>query len=143
MDKVAELCSRDKDLLYKFNLLTLKRLSGISPLQHLLRIFQKYIDINVMKEVEKDRLIIEHASAVFRYGGEIGHAYVEEVFEETKDVDREYIRKLSLPLVSIKVRYEDIADIRKERIRCLSLAVCSLLSAWDASESFEDAARTT
>ncbi len=143
MNKVAELCSRDKDLLYKFSRLTLKRLSGMSPLQRLLRIFQKYIDINIMKEVEKDRLIIEQASAVFRKGGEIGHAFVEEVFEKTKDIDREYIGKLYLPLVSIKVRYEDIADIRMQRIRVLSLAVCSLLSAWDASESFEDAARTT
>ena len=41
------------------------------------------------------------------------------------------------------MRYEDIADIRKQRIGCLSRAVCSLLSAWDDSGSFEDAVKTT
>jgi len=143
MDKVEELCSRDKDFLYKFSKITLQRLSGISLLARPLQIFKKRMDINVMKEVEKDRLIVELASAVFRRGGEVGPAYVDEVFEKTKDVDREYIRKLSLPLVSIEVRYEDFADIRKQRIGCLSRAVCSLLSSWDDSESFEDAVKTT
>ncbi len=143
MDKVEELCSRDKDILYKFSKLTLKRLSSISLLSRPLQIFKKRMDMNVMKEVEKDRLIVEHASTVFHRGGEIGPAYVDEVFEKTKDVDREYIRKLSLPLVSIEVRYEDIGDIRKQRIGYLSRAVCSLLSAWDDSESFEDAVKTT
>jgi len=143
MDKIAELCSRDKDFLYKFSELTLKRLSGTSHLVGPLQIFQRVLDINVLKEVAKDRLIIEYASAVLHRGGEIGSAYVDEVFEKTKDVDREYIRKLSIPLVSIEVRYEDIMDIRKQRIGCLSRAVCSLLSAWDDSEPFEDAVKTT
>ncbi len=143
MDKVEELCSRDKDLLYKFSKLTLNRLSGVSLLVRPLQIFKRRMDINVMKEVEKDRLIVERASAVFNRGGEVGPAYIDEVFEKTKDVDREYIRKLSLPLVSIEVRYEDIEDIRKQRIGCLSRAVCSLLSAWDDSGSFEDAVKTT
>jgi len=143
MDKVEELCSRDKDILYKFSKLTLNRLSSISLLVRPLQIFKKRMDINVRKEVEKDRLIVEHASAAFHRGGEIGSAYVDKVFEKTKDVDREYIRKLSLPLLSIEVRYEDIAEIRKQRIGCLSQAVCSLLSAWDDPKSFEDAVRTT
>jgi hypothetical protein len=143
MDKIAELCSRDKDFLYKFSELTIKRLSSISHLIPPLKIFQRLMDINVVKEVAKDRLIIEYASAVLNRGGEIGSAYVDEVFEKTKDVDREYIKKLSLPLVSIEVRYEDIMDIRKQRIGCLSRAVCSLLSAWDDSEPFEGAVKTT
>jgi hypothetical protein len=138
MDKVAELCSWDKNLLYKFSELTLKRLSGISHLVRPLKIFQRLMDINVIKEVEKDKLIVEYASAVFHLGGELGPAYVDEVFEKTKDVDREYIKKLHLPLVSIEVRYEDIEDTRKQRIDCLSRAVYSLLSWWDDSGSFED-----
>jgi len=143
MDKVAELCSRDKDVLYKFSDLTFRRLRGISHLVRPLKIFQQHMDINVGKEVEKDRLIVEYACSVFHLGGEIGPAYVDEVFEKTKDVDREYIKKMSLPLVSIEVRYEDIADIRKQRISCLSQAVHSLLSWWDDSGSFEEAVKTT
>jgi hypothetical protein len=141
VDKVAELCSRDKALLYEFSDLTLKRLRGISLLARPLKIFQKHIDINVMKEVEKDRLIIRHASAVFRRGGEIVSSYVDDVFEETKDVDHEYVGKMSLPLAFIEVRYEDIEDIRKQRIGCLSRAVCSLLSGWQDSEPFEEAVK--
>lgn len=143
MDKVAELCARDKDVLYKFSNLTLKRLRGISHLVRPLKIFQQHMDINVVKEVEKDRLIVEYACSVFHLGGEIGPTYVEEVFEKTKDVDREYLRKMSLPLLSIELRYEDIADIRKQRIGCLSQAVHNLLSWWDDSGSFEEAVKTT
>ena len=143
MDKVGELCSRDKDLLYEFSKRTLKRLSSRSPLLLPLPIFQKYMDMNVMKEVEKDRLIVEHAAAVFSGGREIGPEDVDEVFETTKDVDRVYVRRLSIPSLSIKVRYEDIAEIRKQRIDYLSRAVFSLLSAWKDAESFEDAVKKT
>ena len=131
MDKVGELCSRDSALLYEFSKRTLNRVSDRSPLLLPLSIFQKYMDVNVMKEVEKDRLIVEHAAAVCYRGGKIC----------PEDVDRVYVRRLSIPPLSIRVRYEDIADIRKQRIGCLSQAVCSLLPTWKDRESFEDAVK--
>ncbi|MBF0560228.1 MAG: hypothetical protein HQL08_15770 [Nitrospirae bacterium] len=143
MDKVVKLCSRNRDLLHKFSRLTLNRLGSLVPLRLPLQIFEKVMDVNVAKEVEKDRLIVEHAAALFYDGKEPGPAYVAAVFEKTKEVDREYIKKLSLPLITIKVRYEDFEEIRKQRISRLSQAVCDVLKAWNEDETFEDAVRSS
>jgi hypothetical protein len=142
VDKVGELCSRDRHLLNKFSRLTVGRLDSIVPLRPLLQLFQKVMDINVIKEVEKDRLIIEHAAVLFQDGKEITPSYVDAIFEKTKVVDRVYIKKLSLPLITFKVHYEDFADIRKQRINRLSRAVCEVLKSWDEKDTFEDAVRS-
>jgi len=94
-----------------------------------------------MKEVDKDRIIINAAAALFRSGGQVDTLAVDAVFEDTKAVDKAFVRKLLVPSLSVTVRYEDFADIRKGRIRCLSRAVHGLLAAWDEAASFEDAVR--
>lgn len=142
MDKVFKLCSWNRELLNRFSNLTISRLGSIVRLRLPLQLFRKVMEINVVKEVEKDRLVVEQAAASFREGKEIGHAHVDTMFEKTKEVDLEYLKKLSLPLITIKVRYEDIEDIRKERITRLSLAVCGILKSWETQDTFEDAVKS-
>jgi hypothetical protein len=95
------------------------------------------MNANVLKEVEKDRIIIDHAVAAFKAGTSVDKLAVDDIFEMTKRVDKNFVKGLLIPSLVIKVRYEDIADIRKKRIRCLSKAVFTFMENWADSLSFE------
>jgi hypothetical protein len=141
MDKPSLLCEKDKALLREFSSRAIRRLSH-GPLRAFRVPFvDAYLDANVLKEVEKDRLIIERAAAVFASGEGMREADVDAVFEETKGVDRNFVNHIAIPALSVTVRYEDIAEIRKRRIRSLSRAVSEVLGAWTNELPLEDAVR--
>jgi hypothetical protein len=102
-----------------------------------------YLEANIKKETDKDRLIIEHAAEALAAGKEPGDVDIEELFEKTKIVDRAFVRRLLIPSFSIQVRYEDIADIRKKRIARLSTTAGEVLRSWKDSSTFPEVVRTT
>jgi len=137
VNKAEKLCDRDRELLTAFSKRALAHLTG-RPLNALpLPFVTEYMSANVMKEVEKDRIIIEHAVADFEANTRFEELAVDDIFELTKTVDRTFVKGLMIPALVIKVRYEDIADIRKKRITCLLHAVFTLMEHWSDSLSFE------
>ncbi len=138
MDRIALLCEKDRIMLTEFSKRSLDRMTGRSLSAARLPFVGAYLDANVKKEVEKDRLIIEHAGESFAAGRELD---VDAVFEETKKVDRLFVKHLAIPSLSITVRYEDIADVRKKRIVRLFGAVHGILAQWKDGLPFGDAVR--
>ncbi len=124
-------------MLTEFSRRALAHLTGRSLDALPLPFVTEYMNANVMKEVEKDRIIIEHAVAAFTANTSVEELAVDDIFELTRTVDRTFVKGLLIPSLVIKVRYEDIADIRKKRIRCLSKAVFNLMGNWADSLSFE------
>ncbi len=138
MDRIALLCEKDSIMLTEFSRRSLDRMTGRSLRGAHLPFVGAYLDANVKKEVEKDRLIIEHAGASFSTGRELD---VDAVFEETKGVDKLFVRNLAIPALSITVRYSDIAEVRKKRIAALSGAVRGILAHWKDDLPLDDALR--
>lgn len=103
--------------------------------------FSSYLDANVKKEVDKDRLIIEEAAEAYTAGRPVCDLDLEDMFEKTKKVDKAFLNHLSIPALSFHLRYSDFADIRIQRIWLISKTVYSLLANWPAEASFVDAAR--
>jgi len=141
MDKVGLLCKKDDDLLRTFSNRCLERITGRTL--PTLPFVSTYLDANVMKEIEKDRLIITRAAAACAVGEKSGSLNIEEIFEETRNVDRAFVKKIALPSLAIQVRYEDIAAVRKERIVFLAGAVEDILIKWGNSPNFDEAVRKT
>lgn len=137
------LCDKDSDFLHDYSRRCIERLTGHSLLSVPFPFLSAYLEANIKKETDKDRLIIEHAAAALAVGREPGDVDIEEIFEKTKAVDRAFVRSLLIPSFSIQVRYEDIADIRKKRIARLSRTAGDVLRAWGDSASFSDVVRTT
>jgi len=137
MTTAEVLCDRDKAMLAAFSRRALAHLTGRSLNALALPFVAEYMNANVMKEAEKDRLIIEHAVAAFTSGTRVEELAVDDIFETTKTVDKTFVKGLLIPSLMIKVRYEDIADIRKKRITCLLHAVFTLMDHWSDSISFE------
>jgi len=143
VSKTDILCSKDKDLMVEFSGLCMRRLNNSLPLRLFLSPFQPFFNANVHKEIEKDRLVIEHAASGFESGKDRADIDVDGLFEETKKFDNEFIERLSNPLFSIEVKYDDFAEVRKRRIACLIGMVFDLFHNWrDVSPYAEIVKRT-
>jgi hypothetical protein len=126
-------------LMHDFSELSLEQLKDRSFYCMPLPFLRTYMNANVGKEIDKDRLIIEYAAARFREGRLCCDYDIGEMFEMTKQVDKAFLRKVNLPSLTITIRYEDIASIRKSRIDCLSRSVHDLLAHWKDDLPVEDA----
>ena len=142
MDKAAILCKKDKAMLQEFSRRVILRVTGRSLPAFKIPFLGAYIEANVMKEVEKDRIIICHAAEAFAAGKGADDLDNDALFEETKTVDRTFVKSLIIPSLSVRMRYEDIAGIRKTRIRLLANDVHHILRGWDDSSSFEERLRS-
>ncbi len=143
MKRVDILCDNDRKLMLEFSKLCVKRLNSYFPLKLFLSLFQQFLNANVLKEIEKDRLIIEHAAAAFEKGKDNADMDVDGLFEMTKKVDNNFIKKLANPLFSIDVRYEDFAEVRKARIAAFGNMVFDLLGNWQDALPFADVVKST
>lgn len=136
MDKISVLHKTDEELLREFSKRCIGRIERHRPAKLFLSPFRHFLEANVGKEIEKDRLIIEHAAKAHQKGDTIEEIDVFLVFEKTKEIDRVFVEKVSVPPLSIKVRYEDIGETRRKRIVLLSGMVFDLLGAWGTECSF-------
>jgi len=141
VNKVEVLCDRDRAMLTAFSKRALAQLTGRSFNALSLPFVAEYMNANVTKEVEKDRIIIEHAITAFKTGASVYKPDVDDIFEMTKTVDRTFVKGLMIPSLMIKVRHEDLADIRKKRISRLSEVVFTLMKNWEDALSFETGIR--
>jgi hypothetical protein len=142
VDKVSILCEKDKDLMFEFSRRSLGRVGNQSLLLGVLPFFSNYIDSNVKKEVDKDRLIIEEAAGAYAAGKPVCDLDLEDIFDKTKSIDRVFLNRLPLSS-SFVVCYSDFADIRLQRIWRISKTVYAILKNWPDSSSFTDAVRQT
>lgn len=141
MDKVGILCEKDSVMMHEFSRLSLDRIKGHSLLSVTVSLFSSYMEANVKKEVEKDRLIIEEAAAAFEAGRPACDLDLEDIFEKTKEVDKEFLDNLMIPSFSFSVRYSDFADIRLQRIWRIARSVYALLGKWPEGAPFSDAVK--
>ncbi len=140
MDKVGILCEKDSHMMFEFSRQSLDRLGSQTLLIGVLPFFSTYLDANVKKEVDKDRLIIMEASSAYAARKPVCDLDLEDIFDKTKDIDRVFLKRLPLSS-TFKVCYSDFADIRLRRIWRISKTVYAILEAWPESSSFDDAVK--
>ena len=141
MDKTGILCDRNSEMLHEYARRCMKQITG-----HALpsaSFVASYLEANIAKEADKDKLIIEHAASAVASGKRMENADIENIFQRTKEVDHEFVKKLLLPSLSINVHYDEIGPVRKERIAFLSRAVEDVLNSWGAAPDFSGAVKKT
>jgi len=141
MDKVGILCEKDSAMMHEFSRRSMDRVVGGPLLSMAFSFLSSYMEANVRKEVEKDRLIIGEAAAAYAAGQAACDLDLEDIFEKTKKTDKAFLEGLMVPSFTITVRYSDFADIRIQRIWRISKTVYALLGKWPEGASFADAAR--
>lgn len=143
MNKAGLLCDADREMMLEFSGLCVSRLNAYLPLKLFLFPFQHFLDANVLKEIEKDRLIIEHAAEHFEMCRNRDDIDINDIFEMTIKVDDEFVNRLSNPLFSVVIRYDDFAEIRKDRIAAFVNMVFDLLRNWQEEKPFTHIVKTT
>lgn len=143
MSKVGILCDTDREMMEKFSSLCVSRLNNYLPLKLFISPFQHFFDANVLKEINKDRLIIEHSAVHYESGRERDYLDVNGIFEMTTKLDEEFVTMLANPFFSVVIRYEDFSEIRKKRISAFANMVFDLLSNWQDEVPFSKIVKTT
>ncbi len=145
MDKVSILCNKDEEILHEFSNRCIEKLNGYIMFKLISPFILGFMKENVQKEIMKDRMIIEYAVSVFDHGQ---NTYdldldLDEIFERTKEIDSEFIKKISSLPVFLDVRYETIESVRKERIQVMARTIFELLDHWRDRETFSAVVRKT
>lgn len=139
MDKVSALCAMSGTMMREFSARTAMRLEDYALFKLLLPVFRSFLEINVRKEVEKDRLVIQRAAAAQRAGGAPGPADLKPLLQQAREIDRQFLHQAAVFPVDIQIEYRDIEQIRARRIEKLLAAAYALIARWEATPHFHTA----
>lgn len=138
----ATLCEFNHSLLTRFSNRCVERLTG-RPAAALPPSFTTdHLRDNVEKEAAKDCLVIERAAEAHLDGTVLGDRAIDDLFEQSKEIDQLFIARLALPSFSFEPRYEEIEDIRKKRFHYLAGITKDLLEGMHERSAFAEAVRS-
>jgi len=137
MNRVNVLCAMDRVMMETFSQRTVEGLKGHTLFRLALPPFQSFLNINVGKEVEKDRRVIAQAARVQQSG--ITPVHVATLLQEAREIDQSFLRKAAVFPIDIQIQYQDIEHYRQQRIELLLQASYRILSQWQDVSSFHAA----
>jgi hypothetical protein len=98
--------------------------------------FRSFLDINLDKEVEKDRMVIVRAGKLLQAGVEPGPVDVVALLQDARKIDESFVRKAVVFPVDINIQYQDIEHYRQQRLELLLHASYRILVQWQDMSSF-------
>lgn len=135
MNRASALAIWNRKVLLEYSRRTTEALRTSMPLRLALPRLELFLDLNVAKEARKDALIIGHAAMALLSETPPGDETRRQIFETTKEIDRDFLARVAGLPVGIVIRYEAIAPIRMQRIECLLAASRHILYAWRQTRS--------
>ena len=139
MIRVNVLCAMNRVMMEAFNQRTVEGLKGYTLFRLALPPFQSFLDINVGKEVEKDRMVIARAAKVHQSGTKPTPAHVVALLQEAREIDQIFVRKAAVFPIDIQIQYQDIEHYRQQRIELLLQTSYRILTQWQDVSSFRTA----
>lgn len=121
-------------MMQEFSTRTAARLGDYTLFKLLLPAFRAFLDINVRKEIEKDRLVI--ACAAQRAGSAPTEADIQRLLQQARAIDRKFLQQAAVFPVSIHIEYRDIEQVRRRRIERLLEAAGGLFAQWAQTPRF-------
>jgi hypothetical protein len=129
----------DGRMMQEFSARTVRQLESHTLFGLLLPVFRSFLEINVRKEIEKDRLAILRAAAAQRAGGAPAPADVEALLQQAREVDQRFLREVAVFPVNIRIEYRDLDPFRRRRIQMLLEAAHALFTRWETVSRFRAA----
>jgi len=139
VNRVNVLCAMNRVMMETFSQRTVEGLKAYTLFRLALPAFQSFLDINVGKEVEKDRMVITRAALVLQSGIKPGPAHVAALLQEARKIDQTFLRKASAFPIDIQIQYQDIERYRQQRIELLLQTSYRILTQWQDVSSFRAA----
>lgn len=123
----------------EFSARTIQRLQDHTLFKLLLPVFRSFLEINVRKEIDKDRAAILRAAATLRAGGRPGPEEVEALLQQARGIDQRFLQETAVFPVNIRIEYGEIEPFRRRRIEKLLAAAHALFSRWETVPGFRAA----
>ena len=139
MDKVSLLCAMDRHMLEEFSRRTTQRLKQHTLFRLMLGPLQSFLEINVNKEVEKDRQVILHAASLVQDEKFPTQQDVQHLLSLARDIDRVFLQQAAIFPANIAIDYQDIDPLRQQRIQCLLNESHQLLRQWQTMTCLRNA----
>ena len=130
----------DRRMMQAFSQRTAAGLARHHLLGLLLPAFQSFLDINVRKEIEKDRRVIATAAAALEAGKTPDAIDTQRLLAEARDIDQAFLHQVAIFPVAIHIHYNDIEPARQQRIERLLDLSFRLLASWQHTPRFRLAA---
>ena len=141
MTAIRSLCELDRRMLTDFSDRCIERLTGHSTGSLPASFTREHLRDNVEKEAAKDCLVIERAALAFEAGTRLGEAAILDLFERSKEIDRVFIERLTLPSFTFEPRYDLIGEIRMKRYHYLADLTADVLESTREQRELADAVR--
>lgn len=122
-----------------FSKRTVEGLKSYTLFRLALPAFQSFLDLNVGKEVEKDRMVIARAAKVYQSGTRPDSVHVAALLQEARDIDKSFVRKAAVFPINIQIQYQDIEHYRQQRIELQLQTSYRIFSQWQDMSSFRAA----
>lgn len=142
-DRARTLAAVNRRILETFSRRTVNALRDVLPVRLVLPHFEPVLALNVVKEAQKDALVIRCSAAALATGAPPGSDAVRRLFEETKNIDRAFLDRIGAFPVSIVIRYEEVAPVRTQRIERLLFTAYRILDAWRTAGGLRAALRAS
>jgi len=101
--------------------------------------FQSFLDINLGKEVEKDRTVISRAFELHQLTTQPGPDHIAALLQEARKIDQTFLRKATVFPIDIQIQYQDIEQYRQQRIELLLQTSYRIFNQWQDVNSFRKA----
>jgi len=139
MNRVKALCAMNRFMLEAFSQRTVEGLKSHTLFRLALPPFQSFLDINLGKEVEKDRTVIARAFELHQSAIQPGPDHVAELLQEARKIDQTFLRKATVFPIDIQIQYQDIEQYRQQRIDLLLQTSYRIFNQWQDVNSFRKA----
>ena len=143
MDRAHVLAALDRRILETFSRRTVDALRASLPVRLALPHVERFLELNVAKEAQKDALVIRCSAQALAAGSPPGRQTVERLLGETKKIDRTFLDRISTFPVGIMIRYEEVAPVRAQRIERLLSTAYRVLDAWRTAHGIRMALRAS
>lgn len=129
MDRVEALVALNRALLRAYSRHTARQVRSALPIRAALPWLEKFLALNIAKEVQKDARVIRHAGRLHAAAGEWGDP-MRDLLHAGREIDRGFLRNVTGMPVEIVIRYEEIEPIRRQRIDRLLASTRRILDHW-------------
>lgn len=141
MHRANALAALNGKILAAYSDRTINALRAALPLRLALPHVEPVLALNLLKEIRKDALVIEHAGVALAAGVPLGHDEFGRLFAATKALDDAFLQRVHAFPVRVVIRYEEIEPLRMRRIQRLGEAAYRILAAWREERRLRTALR--
>lgn len=122
-------------MMREFSQQTIDGLKTYKVFKLLLPPFKSFLEINLEKEIDKNRTVVACAVAAVQRGQPPDHTFTEQLLRQSRDIDQAFLQKAQSLSSAIQINYPEIDRVRQRRIELVIGAAYQVLARWQGRKA--------